>query len=132
MIRLPHEVLLEILTHARAEAPREVCGWLAGLDGEVLRAIRVPNAAEDPRTRFTMEPRAQISAMHEVREAGLELTGTYHSHPRTPATPSARDMELAAYPDAAHLMISLAGEEPELRCYRITAGGVSIVELAIR
>lgn len=127
MIRLPDEVLQEILAHARKESPREVCGWLAGRDGEVFRAIPVPNAAEDPQTRFTMEPRAQISAVREVRESGLELTGTYHSHPRTAAVPSAKDRQLAVYPDAAHLIVSLANPQPEVRCYRITRTGATPV-----
>jgi len=31
----------------------------------------------------------------------------YHSHPHAPATPSTTDIELANYPDALHLIISL-------------------------
>lgn len=132
MIRLPEGVLREILSHARMESPREVCGWLAGRGGEVVRALPVPNAAEDPQTRFTMEPQAQMSAMREIREWKLEITGTYHSHPRTAAVPSARDRELAAYPDAAHLILSLATLDPEVRCYRITAEGISPLELTVQ
>ncbi len=132
MIRLPEGVLREILSHARMESPSEVCGWLAGRGGEVVRALPVPNAAEDPQTRFTMEPRAQMSAMRDIRESKLEITGTYHSHPRTAAVPSARDRELAAYPDAGHLILSLATLEPEVRCYRITAEGISPLELTVQ
>src|SRR3712207_2746357 len=67
-----------------------------------------------------MEAEAQLSAMLEIRETGLDLTATYHSHPRTPAEASARDLALAAYPDSFHLIVSLANGRPEIRCYRIT------------
>lgn len=131
MIRLPKDAAREIAAHARAGSPREVCGWLAGSDGEVSRVVRVPNAARDPLTHFMMDPQAQISAMREIRESGLEIVGTYHSHPRTPATPSARDLQLAAYPELAHLIVSLANPEPQFDCYRIAAEGVSLLDTEV-
>ena len=38
---------------------------------------------------------------------------------RTPGVPSARDGGLAAYPEAVHLIVSLAAPELEARCYHI-------------
>lgn len=119
MILIPEELLEAIIAHARREAPNEVCGWLAGGRNEVRRIYPVPNVAEDPHVGFRMDPEVQLSTMREIRELGLELTGTYHSHPRTPAAPSARDGGLAAYPEAVHLIVSLAAPEPEVRCYRV-------------
>ncbi len=91
----------------------------------------MPNVAEDPHVGFRMDPEVQLSTMREIRELGLELTGTYHSHPRTPAVPSARDGRLAAYPEATHLIVSLAAPEPEVRCYRIEEP-FAAVELTVR
>lgn len=88
-----------------------------------MRAHRVPNAAEDPEREFEMEPEGQLATMRKTRDAGLDLTATYHSHPCTPAEPSARDLALAACPSSFHVIVSLAGEEPEVRCYRITGDG---------
>lgn len=119
MLVIPESLLDGIVALAWDEAPREVCGWLAGERGKVLRVYPVPNVAEDPRTGFEMDPEAQLRAMRRIREAGLDLTGTYHSHPRTPAEPSARDLRLGYYPDCLHLIVSLAAEEPEVRAYRI-------------
>ncbi|MBA3472782.1 MAG: M67 family metallopeptidase [Rubrobacter sp.] len=119
MIVIPEELLEAVVAHARREAPNEVCGWLAGGRNEVKLVYPVPNIAGDPRVGFRMDPEVQLSTMREIRELGLELTGTYHSHPRTPAAPSARDGGLAAYPEAMHLIVSLAAPEPEVRCYRI-------------
>ncbi len=42
-----------------------------------------------------------------MRENGEALFAIYHSHPTSPAEPSAIDLELAAYPDALYLIISL-------------------------
>jgi proteasome lid subunit RPN8/RPN11 len=35
------------------------------------------------------------------------LVGIYHSHPTSPAAPSARDLAEAAYPGVAYLIVSL-------------------------
>ena len=78
-----------------------------------------------------MKPEAQLVAMREIREKGLKLTGTYHSHPKTPPHPSARDRDLAPYPDAAHLSISLAAPEPEVRCWRTTEARVDPFGLSV-
>ena len=132
MIVIPEELLDKILAHTRREAPNEVCGWLAGEGNEVRKIYPVPNVAEDPQAGFRMEPEVQLSTMREIRELGLELTGTYHSHPRTPAVPSARDGGLAAYPEAGHLIVSLAAPEPEVLCYLIQEKESSAVELTVR
>jgi proteasome lid subunit RPN8/RPN11 len=131
LIELPADLLEAMVAHARRETPCEACGWMAGRGGKITRVFPVPNAAEDPLTRFLMEPVAQIRTMRKVAEMGLDLVGTYHSHPRTLATPSARDMDLAAYPEIAHLILPLSNPEPEIRCYCIAAEGVSILELAV-
>ncbi|MDP8925648.1 MAG: Mov34/MPN/PAD-1 family protein [Actinomycetota bacterium] len=69
-----------------------------------------------------MEPETQLCATRQIREEGLDLTATYHSHP-SPPEPSARDLTLAAYPSSFQLIVSLAGKEPEIRCHRITERG---------
>lgn len=130
MSELPEKLLSEILAYAREGSPREVCGWLAGKNGKITQAFPVPNVAEDPLTRFLMSPEAQLHAMREIAATGLDLVGTYHSHPRTSAVPSIRDMELAAYPDLVHVILSLAAPEPEVRCYRIAADGSYALEPA--
>ncbi len=133
MLVVPVELLTEVVAHAREGAPEEVCGWLAGRGNHAVRVYPVPNASESPERDFRMEPEAQLRAMLEIRDAGLELTATYHSHPRTPAEPSAKDLEeLAAYPDSFHVIVSLSGEEPEIRCYRVTEQGCRTAVLLVK
>lgn len=131
MIELPRSLLREMISYAREEAPEEVCGWLAGKENRVLEVYPVPNAAGDPRSRFRMEPAAQLAAMREIRARGLELTGTYHSHPASPPYPSSKDRELALYSRCAHLIVSLASPEPEIRCWSITQKEVDPLDLVV-
>lgn len=128
---MPGELLQKILAHACYEAPNEVCGWLAGEGEEIGEVYPVPNVAGDPRTQFFMEPEAQLHAMREIRDRGLDLIGTYHSHPRTAALPSVRDRKLATYAEAAHLVVSLTPPGPEARLYRITPAGFSLASLRV-
>jgi proteasome lid subunit RPN8/RPN11 len=69
--------------------------------------------------------------MSEIEENGEELAAIYHSHTASPAYPSQTDINLAAYPDALYLIVSLAeGEEP-LRGFNIRDGEVSEAELEV-
>lgn len=101
-------------------------------DALVEMVYPVVNVAEEPKARFVMEPEAQLAAMREIRDSGLELLGTYHSHPGSPAYPSERDGELALYPALAHLIVSLVGGRPDFRCFRITEFGIFEVERGMR
>src|SRR4029453_6598739 len=96
--------------HARTEYPNEACALLAGRDGSVERVYALPNAEASP-TFYVVEPRAQLRAMTEMDDLGLDLVGIFHSHVATEAYPSRTDIELAAYPDAVYLILSLADQE---------------------
>ena len=57
-----------------------------------------------------------------------ELLGIYHSHTHTEAYPSATDIELALWPEALYLIVSLENpEEATIRAFRIAAGQVEEV-----
>ena len=75
------------------------------------------NAEASP-LRYNLDPQDQFRIMTEMEERGEELAAIYHSHTASPAYPSQTDINLAAYPDALYLIVSLAeGEEP-LRGFR--------------
>ncbi|HYT26329.1 MAG TPA: M67 family metallopeptidase [Actinomycetota bacterium] len=113
-----------LVAHARAEYPNEACALLAG-NGRVERVYALPNAEASP-TFYVVEPKAQLQAMNEMDDLGWDLVGIFHSHTFTEAYPSRTDVELAAYPDAAYLILSLADPDaPELRAYRIADGEVA-------
>lgn len=67
-----------------------------------------------------MEPKEQFRVFKEMREKGLELLGIYHSHVSTRAYPSFHDVEMAFYPEALYLIISLEDfDHPDIRAFEI-------------
>ena len=71
---------------------------------------------------------ATLDAIRRARERRLEVLGFYHSHPHSAAAPSAADREEASYPDHLYLIVGLAHEPPEMRCFRLKDG--NFLELA--
>jgi proteasome lid subunit RPN8/RPN11 len=94
----------ELQAHALDEAPRECCGILLGVPGRILLTRRAMNLAEDP-SRFLLDPHAHLAAVREARHSNLEVVGFYHSHPRSRAEPSPRDLEEAVYLECVHLIV---------------------------
>lgn len=130
MLRLTPEQLEAMVQHSREEAPREACGILGGRDGRVLRLFRARNSRSDNVTYY-MEPRDQLRIFRQLDEEGLELVALYHSHPASPAYPSATDVAQAFYPDSVYVIVSLASEPPQVRAFRIREGGVQEVTLRL-
>ena len=118
------------MAHARAEAPKEACGLVAGAGFEARRIIRCANAHPTPVTRYAIDPREQLRAFRDIDAAGEELVAIYHSHPVTQPYPSPTDRAEAHYPEACYLLVSLRDREPELHAYRIHDGWVREVALA--
>lgn len=129
-MRIPQRIYDELVEHARAEAPNECCGLIGGVDGEARTVYRARNSEASP-LRYNLDPQDQFRIMTEMEEVGEELAAIYHSHTASPAYPSQTDINLAAYPDALYLIVSLADGEKPLRGFHINDGQVSEAELAI-
>ncbi|MFC4447628.1 desampylase [Halorussus aquaticus] len=114
---VPRSVREEILARAREGAPEEVCGILAGTRDETDHRVETShpaeNVAETPRTRYEIGPREQLALMEEIEDAGREVVGFYHSHPRGPSRPSATDAAQATWPDRSYLVVSLGNDAGE-------------------
>ncbi|RJQ43255.1 MAG: M67 family peptidase [Gaiellales bacterium] len=129
-LRLSAGQYQSIIDHARACSPEEACGVLAGAGGEVERVFLMENAEHSP-TFYMMDSREQFEVFDAIERDGLELVAIFHSHPHSPPLPSAQDMELAFYPDALYLIVSLMGEEPEGRAFRIVEREVTEAGLEV-
>ncbi len=124
MLYLPEDIAEEMIEHARKEAPLEACGILAGRKKRVEKSYPMSNTDQSPRSYF-MDPEEQLRAMKEIRNSKLEMVGIYHSHPASPAYPSARDVELAFYPELSQVIVSLQMKRnPELGSFRINEGKI--------
>ena len=132
-IRLPRDVAVEILTHARSNPDKECCGLLAGRHGVITQAFPARNAAQHPATAYEIGPKELFRIMREIRAGGLEVIGIYHSHPNGDNQPSPRDVEQAYYPDAAYFIVSPRADVPEpTRAYSIRDGRWTQLEIKIQ
>ena len=132
-MKVPRQIYEELLAHAREDAPNECCGLVGGNDGVAKTVYRARNAEASP-LRYNLDPQDQFRIMMQMEEKGEELSAIYHSHTASPAYPSQTDINLAAYPDALYLivsLVSLADGEKDLRGYSIVDGEVSEVDLLV-
>jgi len=144
VLKIPQDILDAMVSHACELNPFECCGLLAGKNGTVTRQYRITNTvAQDTRatqvfdeagvkqlghfsvtTRaevaYFMDPKEMLAAFKDMRARQLDLTAIYHSHTHSPAYPSATDIGLAYYPEAAYIIISLEEKsKPDIRAFWI-------------
>ena len=130
-----------IIAHAKKEAPNEACGILAGPPTPRLRRVneirkvtkvyRMTNTDKSSAT-FFMDSKEQLKVMKEIRNRGLEMVGIYHSHTETDACPSAHDVELAYYPEASYVIVSIRDKNnPSVRSFKIVEGRITEEEVII-
>jgi proteasome lid subunit RPN8/RPN11 len=125
MLKLSPQDYQTLLAHLRAALPNEGCGLLAGenagTDKIVKKAYCLENTDKSPE-HFSMAPEEQFKAVADMRKNGWTLLGNFHSHPATPARPSAEDIRLAFDPALSYVIISLKTEEPVIKSYTIQKG----------
>jgi len=116
-LRIPRSVWDRVNEHCLSEKPREACGLLAGRGGVVSRAVPLPNVSPTPHRAYLADPEYLYQALRDLEERGEEVLAIYHSHPAGPPALSARDLEQAFWPGVVQLVVSLSGQEPEVRGY---------------
>ena len=118
-LKITHHVLAGLIEHAREEAPLECCGLLAG-DGDLINEYVRTRNVRASQVAYEIDPREHIAVMKSLRTRGRSVLGAYHSHPRTGAVPSPRDVAEAHYEiDFVYVIVSLEREPPDIRAYRL-------------
>ena len=131
-LRLPEAMREEIVAHARAEAPRECCGVIAGRDGEPTRLYRLRNL-EPGVDRYLIDDEEVYRVYREIEEGGDELLAIYHSHPVSVAYPSKTDVALAFWEEAFYVICSLEHPAaPVIRAFRIVGERIDEVVVSSR
>jgi proteasome lid subunit RPN8/RPN11 len=130
-------LLDDVIAHAREEYDAECCGMIAyeqnGPEGSP-RAVSVKRAKNvyASRKRFEIDGKDVLRAINEFDDAGWEMGAIYHSHTHTAPYPSQTDINFARnWPEVEWLIVGLAGEEPEVRCYLIEEGEVREVTIEV-
>lgn len=130
-LKILKNIFEQMLQQARAEAPVEACGILAGKDSMVEKLYKMTNV-DNSSDHFMMEPKEQFAVVKDVRDAGLKMLAIYHSHPNTPARPSAEDIRLALTQDVVHVIVSLQNSNRlAVRGFIIKNGNVTEVLVRI-
>ena len=130
MLKIYRDIIDEIITHGRHDAPLEACGYLAEKEGVICKSIAMKNVDASP-VHYSMDPEEQFAAVRSCREAGLTVRAVYHTHPETEAYPSAEDIKLAYDPKISYIIVSLAGSVPTIHSFIIKNNMVSEEKLEI-
>ncbi len=135
MIKLNKADFEKILVHARAEAPVEACGLIAGRieDGnKLIDKVYILTNVDHAEEHFTLDPKEQLAAVKDMRANGLVPLGNWHSHPVSPSRPSQEDKRLAYDSRASYLILSLMDENaPVLNSFHIEGDDAQKEELVI-
>jgi len=129
-VKIPREMLDRMVEHARREAPNECVGVLGVKDGEPRLLVEAENARRSP-LAYEIAPQELLRVHDRLDEDDLEVGAIYHSHTRTEPVPSQTDINLAFYPEALYIIVGLAGQDPDVRAFRIVDGEVSPAELEV-
>jgi len=106
-----------MVEHARREYPLECCGLLSG-SGWAIDGIQTTGNQRQSRSEFSIPVEELFAFFKGLRRSGKEHLGIYHSHPTSRSLPSSRDVAEFHYPEVSYWIVSLQGEEPDVRCFR--------------
>ena len=115
---IPVEFHDAMVAHCVREAPLECCGLLGGL-APLVSSIHPLRNASASEVRYDADPRDLIEAVLSLRARKAEILAIYHSHPRWAAIPSKTDLAENHYGDVPRIIVSLLGETPEVRAWRL-------------
>ena len=126
-MKIPLNVIEELISQAQLDAPNETCGYLLGTDNgdseaEVTENYWMENIDHSPE-HFSFSPKEQFAALRYAREKGLKILANWHSHPASPSRPSQEDLRLANDPTIRYAILSLH-EGIHLNSFKILNGEV--------
>ncbi|MFL5627801.1 MAG: Mov34/MPN/PAD-1 family protein [Ktedonobacteraceae bacterium] len=125
VVRIPVAMYEEMVAHVVAGYPNETCGMLASKDGQVVKNYPATNAAEHPDDFSEISPEDLLHIAYDIDEYDGEMYAYYHSHPKTEAYPSRRDIEWARHNKLIYIIFShrFYPERPYARAFLIADDG---------
>ena len=124
-MKLPQEIVDEMIAHAKEDAPNECCGIIAGDNGSAVKLFRATNAEASP-YRYSVDSNDLFRIHRECEANEWDFLAIYHSHTASEAYPSPTDVRLAFWPEAYYILVSLENAaNPVVRVFRILDGEVT-------
>lgn len=125
-MKIPRDIVDELISQARQDAPNETCGYLLGTsgpDGDIVTEHYWMENTDHSPEHFSFAPKDQFAALRYARSKGLKILANWHSHPASPSRPSQEDLRLANDPTIRYAILSLH-EGVHLSSFRILGGEV--------
>ena len=135
-MKIPHNIIDELIAQAQKDAPNESCGYLLGSltpnpspkgEGD-FEALVTENYwmenIDHSSEHFSFAPKDQFAALKYARSKNLKILANWHSHPASPSRPSQEDLRLANDPTIRYAILSLLDGEPKLNSFKILNGEV--------
>ncbi len=131
VVRIPETIYQAMLEHIVAGYPDEACGALGSKGELVVKDYPTANAAEHP-DDFSIISESDIVRIYNDIDAYDGDLIYYHSHPKSEAYPSARDIDWAKRSGYLYIIFShrFYPDPPYARVFKIAADG-SVTEGAI-
>ncbi|RJQ38882.1 MAG: M67 family peptidase [Nitrospiraceae bacterium] len=130
-LTIPKHIFDEMIAHCKEAYPNEACGILAGKGNEVSKVYKMSNI-EKSSVSYFMDSKEQFKVMKDMRENNLSMSAIFHSHPSSPAYPSAKDVSLAFYDDCVYVIVSLMEQEPVVKGFLIREGAIKEVRISVK
>ncbi len=139
-MKIPQNIIDELIEQAEKDAPLESCGYLLGIPspsaggdggGLVTENYWMENI-DHSSEHFSFAPKDQFAALRYAREKGLKILANWHSHPASPSRPSQEDLRLANDPTIRYAILSLLDGKPNLNSFRIKNGEVADKEIHLQ
>ncbi|MFY9489214.1 MAG: M67 family metallopeptidase [Solirubrobacterales bacterium] len=121
----------QMIQHSRDELPNECCGVVGSRGGVAETVYRAINSAASP-LRYELDSKDYLRIYNEINDRDQDVGAIYHSHTRSAAYPSQTDINLATWPDALYIIVSLADDDaPDVKAFSIVDRKVSEVGLEV-
>jgi proteasome lid subunit RPN8/RPN11 len=129
-LKVTSDVLSAVVKDCVAARPTEACGFiLADKGSPVGFDIRpMTNVAPNPVQHYAMDDEEVLAAYAGFDQVGLDPVAVYHSHVASPPLMSERDLEQAHDTSVTYLIVSLEGDRPRARAYRVRRPFIGQVE----
>lgn len=128
-MRIDAELLAEMVEHAQMEAPIECCG-LVGFQRHTPILVKPTENVLGSYHGFKINDEDYYKIFMMLKEIGMYVGATYHSHTFSDPYPSATDIDNAD-PTLLNFIVGTAQEPPWVRCFLIEDGVVTEIELDV-
>lgn len=133
MVTIPRNIYDAMVEHVCADYPDEACGVLAGIGNSAVHHFPARNAADEPATFSIIDGPDLLAIWNEIDQQDWNVLAYYHSHPRTQAYPSPRDIQYAqGWPGTFYVIFTLIDpDHPKVRAFQIDGGNVTEHQIII-